>query len=133
MLLLAILCICLGQRYAIFEFLVYVFAVALVVVAFGFALFIAQNVVASLPRCHSLCFPASSGNRVINAWNFHNRNEFPAAAASQARKHARNPLTIHQLPSPPPSSLPLPSSSQVAEWRPRDSASSCCCCCCFNN
>lgn len=74
----------------------------LLLLLFGFALFIAQNVVASLPhcRCHCLCRPASSGNRVINAWNFHNRNEFPAPAASQARKHARNPLTIHHLTSP---------------------------------
>lgn len=71
----------------------------LLLLLFGFALFIAQNVVASLPhcRCHCLCRPASSGKRVINAWNFHNRNEFRASAASQARKHARNPLTIHHL------------------------------------
>lgn len=69
---------------------------------FGFVLFIAQNVVASLPHCR--CRPASSGNRVINAWNFHNRNEFPAPApaASQARKHARSSLTVPHSPHTPP-------------------------------
>lgn len=97
-------------RYAIFEFLVYVSlpAAAAAVVAVWFCFIYSTKCCskfAALPHCR--CRPASSGNRVINAWNFHNRNEFPAPApapapaASQARKHARSSLTISPRPTPP--------------------------------